>query len=176
MRRALPLLAFGLLACASAETVQRATITSMTETMYARLAPNKKTSLAIVGFVPMGAAPLAHDPFSAFLVEELTLKLVNDGRVTVAERAQLEKVMQELKLESSGEVSDKSAKQLGELLGVDAILLGTYMDMGKEVKVNSRMIGTQDGQVMAASSVIFVKDKVIKKLLPRAPRAPKSRR
>jgi len=63
--------------------------------------------------------------------------------------------MQELKLQSSGEVSDKSAKQLGELLGVDAILLGTYMDLGKEVKVNSRMIGTQDGQVMAASSVLF---------------------
>jgi curli biogenesis system outer membrane secretion channel CsgG len=88
-----------------------------------RVESARKTSIAIVGFGPVMAKPRTPDPFSDYLVEELTTKLVTDGKVTVAERSQLDKVMRELKLQSSGAVSDASAKQLGQLLGVDAVLV-----------------------------------------------------
>lgn len=105
------------------------------------------------------------DPFSDHLVEELTTKLVNDGKVTVAERAQLDKVMRELKLQSSGQVSDSTAKQLGQLLGVDAVLVGKYTDFGNEVRVNERIIDTQSGQVLAATSTTIRKTRQVAQLL-----------
>jgi len=144
----------------------KAALQELSEGIYPRLpAGAKKTSLAIVGFSPVAGGDLANDPFSRYLVEELTLKLVNDGRVTVAERSQLDKVMKEIRLESSGAVSDASAKQLGALLGVDGVLLGTYMDLGREVKVNQRVIATESGEILAASTTNVPKTKVVKQLL-----------
>jgi hypothetical protein len=47
------------------------------------------------------------------------------------------------------------------------MLLGTFMDTGTEVKVNSRLIATENGQAMMASQVVFPKNKIITRLLPR---------
>jgi TolB-like protein len=153
-------------ACATAESANKASIAVLSEAIYPKLPPPpKRLSVAVVGFVPLGKDDAASDAFSSYLVEELTMKLVSDGRVTVAERAQLEKVVKELKLQSSGMVSDQTAKQLGQLLGVDGVLLGTYMDQGKEVKVNQKLIATENGQILAATTTTFAKNKVIKKLL-----------
>ncbi len=171
------LVALLLTACVTPEAANQSSVRALTTGLYPSLPP-KKISIAVVGFVPLGKDEVPSDAFSAYLVEELTLRLVADGRVGVAERAQLEKVVKELKLQSSGMVSDQTAKQLGQLLGVDGVLLGTYMDQGKEIKVNQRLIGTESGQVLAASSVMFAKNKLIKKLLgtTRPPRPPKARR
>ena len=130
-----------------------------------RVESARKTSVAIVGFSPVMGKPRSPDPFSQYLVEELTTKLVNDGKVTVAERSQLDKVMSELKLQSSGTVSDTSAKQLGQLLGVDAVLVGSYTDFGGEVRVNQRIIATESGQVLAATSTTIRKTRMVAQLL-----------
>ncbi len=139
--------------------------------IYARLNPAKRTTIALVGYRSLTEE--GSESFSRYLVDELTTKLVTDGKVNVAERAQLDKVIAELKLQSSGLVSDASAKQLGQLLGVDCVLVGTYFDQGKEVKLTSKVIATESGQVIASTATVLKKDKVIAKLLPRAPRKPR---
>jgi TolB-like protein len=136
--------------------------------IYAKLNPGKRTTLALVGYRSL--TENHSEPFSRYLVDELTTKLVTDGRVAIAERGQLDKVISELKLQSSGLVSDASAKQLGQLLGVDCVLVGSYFDQGKEVKLTSKVIATESGQVIAATTVMLQKDKVIARLLPRARR------
>lgn len=161
-------------ACGGASS-QKSSIAALSEAVY-KLPPRpKKLAIAIIGFVPLGKSEVSSDPFSNYLVEELTMKLVSDGRVTVAERAQLEKVVNELKLQSSGMVSDASAKQLGQMLGVDAVVIGSYLDEGKQVKVNQRLVGTESGEVLAASTAMFEKTKTIRKLLakPRPARKPR---
>jgi TolB-like protein len=125
----------------------------------------RKTSVAIIGFAPVMGTASNGDAFSRYLVEELTTRLVNEGKVTVAERSQLDKVMRELKLQSSGAVNDTSAKQLGQLLGVDAVLIGTYTDFGSEVRVNERIISTESGQVLAATSTSIRKTRMVAQLL-----------
>jgi curli biogenesis system outer membrane secretion channel CsgG len=130
-----------------------------------RVETARKTSLAIVGFTPVMAEPKKPDPFSQYLVEELTTRLVTEGKVTVAERAQLDKVMGELQLQSSGKVSDSSAKQLGQLLGVDAVLVGTYTDLDDKVRINERIIATESGEVLAATSTTVKKTRTVAKLL-----------
>jgi TolB-like protein len=130
-----------------------------------RVASARRTSIAIIGFAPVIGPPRPTDAFSDHLVEELTTRLVNDGRVTVAERARLDAVMRELRLQSSGQVSDRSAKQLGQLLGVDAVLVGKYTDFGNEVRLNERIIEAQSGQVLAATSTTVRKTLQVARLL-----------
>ena len=64
----------------------------------------------------------------------------------VIERSLLEKVLRELNLQSTGAVDEASAKEIGKILGVEAIVSGTLIDLGaKEVEVNARLIITQTG-------------------------------
>lgn len=165
IRLALVLLLGSLVGCATKDPLK---LEELSAGMYAKLNPAKKTTVALVGYRSLTEDH--SESFSRYLVDELTTKLVTDGRVSVAERGQLDKVIGELKLQSSGLVSDASAKQLGQLLGVDCVLVGTYFDQGKEVKLTSKVIATESGQVVASTNVMLQKDKVISKLLPRARR------
>jgi TolB-like protein len=149
----------------SPEAPLRSGVDDLAAGVTPRVVTARRTSVAIVGFVPVQGARSAGDAFAQYLVEELTTRLVNDGKVTVAERAQLDKVMHELKLQASGLVSDASAKQLGQLLGVDAVLCGTYTDLGESVRVNERIIATETGQVLAATSTTIRKTRMVARLL-----------
>jgi curli biogenesis system outer membrane secretion channel CsgG len=55
----------------------------------------------------------------------LIAKLVQDGTVTVVERAAIDKVIAEQSLNSSDRTDPKTAATLGKLLGADAIIVGT---------------------------------------------------
>ena len=77
--------------------------------------------------------------------ERLTTRIVRLGKLQVIERQLLEKVLQELKLETTGIVDVKTTKQLGKILGVDAIIAGTLLDIKKnKVEVNARVINTRE--------------------------------
>ena len=149
----------------SAADAMKTGIAELASGISPKVVTARKTSVAIIGFSPVMGDKKKSDVFSQYLVEELTTKLVNDNRVTVAERSHLDKIMKELKLQSSGKVSDASAKQLGHLLGVDAVLVGSYMDQGDSVRVNERIIATESGKVLAATSSTFRKTKLIARLL-----------
>jgi len=143
----------------------KASIDELAQGISPKVITTRKTSVAVIGFAPVMGKRKKDDVFSQYLVEELTTKLVKEDRVTVAERSRLNEVMKELKLQSSGKVSDASAKQLGHLLGVDAVLVGSYADFGDTVRVNERIIATESGKVLAATSSTFRKTKLVAKLL-----------
>ncbi len=84
------------------------------------------------------------------LAERVTTRLVNAGQVEVVERAQLDKVMRELKLGTSGLMDDATVKSIGKLLGVEAIVTGTLSQVGPETEIHSRMVRVEDGVILAA--------------------------
>lgn len=53
-----------------------------------------------------------------------TARLMETRRFELVERAQIDKVLQELKLGLSGIVDEKTAKEAGRLLGADAVITG----------------------------------------------------
>jgi curli biogenesis system outer membrane secretion channel CsgG len=55
----------------------------------------------------------------------LIAKLVQDGTVTVVERAAIDKVIAEQNLSNSDRADPRTAAKLGKILGADAIILGT---------------------------------------------------
>src|ERR1044072_9142312 len=112
--------------------------------------------------------------FGRYLSEELITRLYDSNKFKVVERQLLNKVIAEQKLSLTGVVDPISAKRLGSVLGVDAIVSGTIADRGDSLKVNARLIDTQAGEVFSAAATEMVKDKEVLALLGAGVSEPKS--
>lgn len=108
-----------------------------------------------------------------FLSEELVTRLFMTKKFNVVERQLLNKIVEEHKLNLTGLVDETTAKQLGKILGVDAVCSGTITDLVNSVKINARLISTETGSVFAVASVQILKDEVIKKLMEKVSVAPR---
>ena len=90
----------------------------------------------------------------AIVSERLTTRIVKLKKYQVIERALLENLIQEQHLETSGAVSPETAKQIGKVLGVDAVISGTLLDIEDGmVEVNARLIKTESAEVINTASV-----------------------
>jgi TolB-like protein len=95
----------------------------------------------------------------SIISERLTIKMINMHKFEIIERSVLDKVMAELKLQSSGMIDASSAQQLGKVLGVEAIITGTIVEMqAGQIEVNARLIKTETAQAIGASQVTLKKD------------------
>lgn len=91
--------------------------------------------------------------------ERLTIKMINMHKFEIIERSVLDKVMNELKLQSSGMIDASSAQQLGKVLGVEAIVTGTLVETSNgQIEVNARLIKTETAQAIGASQVALDKN------------------
>lgn len=103
--------------------------------------------------------------FGKYLAEELITRLFRTGKFEVIERRLLDKVVSEQKLSLTGFIDPSSAKELGKILGVDAIVAGTIADLGTSLKINARIISTQTGSIFAVAATEITKDEIVKKLM-----------
>lgn len=125
------------------------------------LTENQKRTIAVVEFVDLKGNVT---DFGRFLAEELITRLYQTKKFKVIERQLLNKVVTEQKLSLTGMIDQTSAQKLGRLLGVDAIASGTVTDLGKNLRVNARLINTGTGEIFAVAAVEITKDESVKKL------------
>jgi len=64
----------------------------------------------------------------------LVMKLVNDGKYSVIERAALEKVLGEQNFSNSNRADSSTAAKIGKVLGVDVIIIGSITQFGRDDK------------------------------------------
>ncbi|MFH1239400.1 MAG: GNA1162 family protein [bacterium] len=95
-------------------------------------------------------------------IRQLLIKNIN-----VVERINLDRLIQEQDLNSSGYLNPETAKKAKELLGVDAIITGTVMEYSPrvrrqqsdittaEVSISARMIDVETGSVVWANSYTY---------------------
>ncbi len=110
----------------------------------------QKRTVAVIEFSEAQGPTYVPSSRGRLLAERITTRLVNTGQLEVVERAQLDKVMRELKLGTTGLVDDATAKSIGKLLGVEAIVTGTLAQVGPETEIHSRMVRVEDGVILAA--------------------------
>ena len=103
--------------------------------------------------------------FGRYLSEELITRLYDSSKFKVVERQLLNKVIAEQKLSLTGVVDPASARKLGSVLGVDAIVSGTIADRGDSLKINARLIDSETGEVFSAAATEIAKDKEVMALL-----------
>ena len=116
--------------------------------------PNKVTrvgdrmGIAVMPFVNRGGSV----DLGEIVLDKLVTQLVSLHRFKVIERSQLEKVLKEHALGMSGAVDESTAAEVGRVLGVDALLMGTitvYSGSNK-VGIDGRLVNTKTAEVITA--------------------------
>lgn len=124
----------------------------------------QKQKVAIVDFSDLNGNVTA---LGQFMAEELTTQLfiIAPGKFEVVERRMLLKLVDELSLGQLGLIEEKSLKEMGRVLGVDAIVTGSLTDLGNTVKVNARVIAVESAKVVAVAAAEIQKTGVVADLL-----------
>ena len=87
------------------------------------------------------------DYLETALAEGIASRIANVPKIRVMERTQLRQVMQELKLQLSGVMDEKTVRHLGKLVGADFSLVGSF-EWVDGLKVNARVVNNETGEVL----------------------------
>ncbi len=83
------------------------------------------------------------------LISDLTkIKMLN-----VIERARLEELLKEQKLNNSKEFDPATASKVGKLLGVEYILTGSFFELMGSLRIDARIINVETGKIIKSEGV-----------------------
>jgi len=137
-------------------------LANLTDQIVVSLSQKQKSKIAVVEFSDINGEI---SQFGRYVAEELITRLYRTGKFDVIERQLLNKVMAEHRLNLSGVVDPESAREIGNILGADAIATGSVTDLGTTVKINARLISTETGQLISVAAVKVKKNMTVQNLL-----------
>lgn len=83
----------------------------------------------------------------------ITTDLSKTGLVTIVERRRINSIAEEQRLSLSGMVDERTAKEVGRLLGADYLVTGSVTKFGSDIRVDVTLIDITSGQVTGFSQV-----------------------
>jgi TolB-like protein len=109
----------------------------------------QKMTIAVMDFSnESGQYQLAY--LQRTLSENIITTFAGSKNFTVVERFRLNEMLNEMKLAQAGIVNEKTAVEIGQALGADAIILGSYTAFGNNVQINARLINVETVQIITA--------------------------
>jgi len=101
-----------------------------------------------------------------FFAEEFSVALASAGKdFEVVDRTNLKTILIEHKLSTTGIIDPQTARKLGQIAGVDALITGTITPFGDTVRVTVKILDTNTARVIGATSGDIAKTKAIDELL-----------
>ncbi len=135
---------------------------ALTKQLTKSLSEGGKKQIAIMEFPDVNGKVTE---LGKLIPEELTTRMFKATEFQVVERQLLNKVLEEQKLGASGVLDPNSVAEIGNVLGVDAIVTGTVVDRGDAIRINARMIETEQAHVFAVASVSVSREAYLLNLL-----------
>jgi TolB-like protein len=130
-----------------------------------KLAAAGKKSIAVVDFTDLQGEA---SELGRFLAEEISVALASGDRpLEVVDRTHLKVLVQENKLSATGLIDPATAKKLGQIAGVDAIVTGTLTPFGDTVRLTLKVLDTSTARIVAATTAEIPKTKAIEELVAR---------
>lgn len=99
-----------------------------------------------------------------FVAERLSTLLSRQPQCHLIERHRLDQVLQELKFSMSELVDPAKARRLGQMLGVQGLVVGTVTDLGTTFDIDARIIDIQTDVSLPGTSASVVKDDTVRSL------------
>lgn len=160
----------GLLICglvlAMAATGAAQQMDTVAGTLAPKLATAARKNVAVVDFTDLQGTPTE---LGRYLAEELSVALAATSKgFTVIDRTHLKAILQENKLGANGIIDPATARQLGRIAGVDALITGTLTPFGDSVRLSVKVLDTQTVGILAATSADVPKTKAVEELLSRS--------
>lgn len=136
---------------------------SLADAVVKEIEQGGKRKIAVVPFHDL--ALQQETMFGRYVSEELVTRLFQTGNVDIVERQRLDALLEEAKLGTTGVVEPATAREIGKVAGVDALVTGTIADFQSFVAVNARLVDTETGQIFGAAQVKIVRDDDVEKIL-----------
>jgi len=138
-------------------------IKNISASIAENIAKAGKKSIAVVDFTDLQGNVTE---LGRFIAEEFSVALAGAGKgFEVVDRTHLKTLLQEHKLAISGVIDPTTAKKLGQIAGVDALVTGTITPFGDSVRISVKILDTATAKVIGASSGDIPKTKAIEELL-----------
>ena len=83
----------------------------------------------------------------------LRTELFNTGSFKVVERQKVRQILEEQRFQSSGMTDTDRAAEIGRLLNVQKIMIGTVTQLGSTHIINTRIVDVQSGAVVLAEAI-----------------------
>jgi len=140
-------------------------VNSLAATMAENIARSGKKTIAVVDFTDLQGNVTE---LGRFLAEEFSVALLGTGKgFEVVDRTHLKALLQEHKLSLTGLIDPKTARKLGQIAGVEALLTGTITAFGDSVRVSIKILDPATAKVIGAARGNIAKTKAIEELLAR---------
>jgi TolB-like protein len=121
---------------------------------------NKGSKVAVLNFTS------AWPRLSSYVIDEMDNAIVRENIITVIDRRELDLIRREQNFQMSGEVSDESAQSIGQLLGAETVMSGSFEVIGNTYRFRIRAIGVKTGSVQYSNSLNIKNDDVLSALMP----------
>lgn len=137
-------------------------VQSLADQIAEKAHQEQKKKIAVLAFQELdGRATM----LGTYVAEDLGTRLFDLGSFEIVERAMLDRLLGEIKLGQSGVIDPETAKQVGKVAGVDAVVTGTLAEFQSHVAVNARLIDVETGRVLAAARADIIKDDDVGRML-----------
>jgi TolB-like protein len=121
------------------------------------IAEKDKFKIAVMQFKSLNSGA-KNTNLGSMISEMFTTEVVNNNSFKIVEREQLNKILGELKIGQSGVLDTTDAQKLGKILGASAIITGSVMKMGDNLRIDSRIIEVETGIIVSAERRICKED------------------
>lgn len=135
--------------------------------MAASLAPHITASgrkiVGVVDFTDLEGNPTK---LGRFLAEEFSIALLQDAKgFEVVDRTHLKALLQENQLASDGLIDPATARKLGQIAGVDALVTGTITPFEEHIRLSLKVLDPETAKMLAADTADIPKTKTLADIL-----------
>lgn len=140
-------------------------IKSMSATMADKIVQAKKKTVAVTDFTDLQGNITE---LGRFIAEHFSVALAGSGKwIDVIDRTHIKQLLKEHKLSEKGLIDTVTAKELGKIAGVEALIAGTLTPFGNTVEMTIKVLDTETAKVIDAGVGSIAETSAIKDLLAR---------
>ncbi len=138
-------------------------IKTLSSALAESIVTSGKRSIAVVDFTDLQGNVTE---LGRFLAEEFSASLSELGKgFEVVDRTHIKSLLKEHQLAQTGLIDPQTARKLGEIAGVQALVTGTLTPFGDSIHLAVKVLDTATAKVIGASRGDIAKTKAIEELL-----------
>ncbi len=131
--------------------------------MAEKIIKTGKKSVAVVDFTDLQGNVTE---LGRFIAEEFSASLLSAGEgFELIDRTHLQSLLKEHKLSTTGLIDPQTARKLGQIAGVEALITGTITPFGESVRLSAKILDAETAKVIGANTGDIPKTEAIKELL-----------
>lgn len=108
-----------------------------------------------IAILPFQAIGSANAEVGLLLSDAMHQQLFGQGFWKLIERTQIDKLLKEQGFAQSHWADSEQTLEIGKLVGAEAVLIGSYLELNEGIRLNLRLVSVIDGTVLAAQTSLL---------------------